>query len=219
MPIRIIAGSRRGTHLATLPGSRTRPLLGRVRQSLFDILGATVEEARVLDLFAGSGAVGLEALSRGAAWATFVDDHPGAHEVIAKNIAKLRFQDRTRLVRGRLPAVIDLIPLAPGTQATNGASGGGEGSSESGRSGESGSGGGTGGFDLVSIMPPYGMALLPPTLEALARRADLVAPGGLIVGQFETGEPVPDPAPTPLLAIDERIYGQTHLVFWRRELS
>ncbi len=61
--------------------------------------------------------------------------------------------------------------------------------------------------------------MLPPTLAALARRRELVAAGGLIVGQFETGEPVPDPAPAPLAAIDERLYGQTHLVFWRWEAS
>jgi len=87
---RIIAGSARGIHLEA-PGPGTRPMGDRVKQTLFAILEPDLPGARVLDLFAGSGAAGLEALSRGAAHATFVDTDRTAAGVIASNL------DRTHL--------------------------------------------------------------------------------------------------------------------------
>ncbi len=84
---RIIAGSARGTRLDA-PGPGTRPLGDRVKQTLFAILAPDLPGSRVLDLFAGSGAAGLEALSRGAAHATFVDRDRIAVEVIARNLAR-----------------------------------------------------------------------------------------------------------------------------------
>ena len=70
--MRVIAGSARGVPLAAPPGNRTRPITDRVKETLFGILGARIPDARVLDLYAGSGAIGIEALSRGAASAAFV---------------------------------------------------------------------------------------------------------------------------------------------------
>ncbi len=71
--MRVIAGTYGGRRLQAPPGTDTRPTADRVREALFSILGERVHDARVLDLFAGSGALGIEALSRGAAEATFVD--------------------------------------------------------------------------------------------------------------------------------------------------
>lgn len=104
--LRIIAGERRGTRLHTLEGASTRPLRGRVREALFNILQFDVPDAEVLDLFAGSGAVGLEALSRGARHATFVEDSRAAQDVIRRNIAKLRYEERATLVGRRLPEAL-----------------------------------------------------------------------------------------------------------------
>lgn len=87
--MRIIAG-KAGRLAIKVPAAVARPTTDFVRQALFSILGERVEQARVLDLFAGSGALGLEALSRGAAACSFVDEHRQAATVIAENLAKAR---------------------------------------------------------------------------------------------------------------------------------
>jgi 16S rRNA (guanine966-N2)-methyltransferase len=84
--VRIVAGEFKGRRLHAPKGQRTRPTADRVREALFSILGP-VDGLRVLDLFAGSGALGIEALSRGAGAATFVDSDPGAVEAIERNLA------------------------------------------------------------------------------------------------------------------------------------
>jgi 16S rRNA (guanine(966)-N(2))-methyltransferase RsmD len=87
--MRIVAGRWGGRRLAAPPGTGTRPTSDRVREALFSILGARVAEARVLDLFAGSGALGLEALSRGAAAVTFVERAPAARRALRANAETL----------------------------------------------------------------------------------------------------------------------------------
>jgi 16S rRNA (guanine966-N2)-methyltransferase len=86
--MRVIAGTYRGASLKAPRGERTRPTSDRVREALFSIL-ASVQDARVLDLFAGSGALGIEALSRGAASATFVDSAAPAVAVVRENLERL----------------------------------------------------------------------------------------------------------------------------------
>ena len=98
--MRIIAGSRRGTTLTKLDAANTRPTADRVRESLFNILqsgrfGQILTDCHVIDLFAGTGALGLEAVSRGAAFAYFVENNGDALTVLRANIAKLRFQSST----------------------------------------------------------------------------------------------------------------------------
>ncbi|MCG6901455.1 MAG: 16S rRNA (guanine(966)-N(2))-methyltransferase RsmD [Rhodobacter sp.] len=106
--MRIISGARRGLKLAEIgkgdAGAHLRPTSDRVRESLFNILtggayGTPIMGARVLDLFAGTGALGLEALSRGAAHVTFVDDGKVANALIRDNIRAMQAQDTTRLIR------------------------------------------------------------------------------------------------------------------------
>lgn len=87
MSPRIIAGRYGGRRIGAPPGTGTRPTSDRVREALFSILGARVAGARVLDLFAGSGALGLEALSRGAATVTFVERAPAALRALQANVA------------------------------------------------------------------------------------------------------------------------------------
>lgn len=89
--MRIIAG-KAGRVAIKVPKAVARPTTDMVRQALFSILGGIVEDARVLDLFAGSGALGLESLSRGAASCTFVDDHRQAVAVIEENLTKSRLE-------------------------------------------------------------------------------------------------------------------------------
>ena len=106
--MRIIAGDYRGRALASVgkgdAGAHLRPTTDRVRESLFNVLmggayGDPITDARVLDLFAGTGALGLEALSRGAAQVTFVDDGRKALGLIKENIALCRAQDEARIFR------------------------------------------------------------------------------------------------------------------------
>ena len=91
--MRIIAGALKGRVLAPVRG-RMRPTAAKVREAVFNILGAAVPGVRVLDLFAGTGALGIEALSRGAAAAVFVEDHPQSLKVLRRNLEDLDLLDR-----------------------------------------------------------------------------------------------------------------------------
>lgn len=95
--MRIISGQRRGHKLEGPKGSGTRPTRELVRESLFNILGGSVEGLLVVDLFAGTGALGLEALSRGAARALFVELNRDNAALIRRNVATLRYEDRGRV--------------------------------------------------------------------------------------------------------------------------
>jgi 16S rRNA (guanine966-N2)-methyltransferase len=99
--MRVIAGRFGGRRLSAPPGAATRPTSDRVREALFSVLGAAVVDARVLDLFAGSGALGLEALSRGAAEATFVDASPAALRAVRANLEALGIAAETRRADAR----------------------------------------------------------------------------------------------------------------------
>ena len=162
--MRIIAGERRGATLATREGLDTRPLRGRVREALFSILQFQLDGRVVLDAFAGSGAVGLEALSRGARHATLVDAARESIDVLRRNVAKLRYDDRTAIVHGRHPEVA--AQLGNGAPAP---------------------------FDLVFLMPPYNTGLGQQALTA-CDRAGALAPVPLIVLELEKREEVVVPA-------------------------
>lgn len=100
--MRIVAGEFRGRRLHTPRGETIRPTADRVREALFSILGPRVPNAMVLDLFAGTGALGLEALSRGAARAVFVDQSPGAIRLIRSNIDLCGAEGRSRIMRAHV---------------------------------------------------------------------------------------------------------------------
>ena len=148
---RVIAGTARGLRLEA-PGPGTRPLADRVKETLFAILEPDLRGAVVVDLFAGSGAAGIEALSRGAARATFVERDRAAVAVIASNLARTHLGgERARIVRS------DAVAWLAGPDAATGAP-----------------------FDIVIVDPPYAeTALLAAALEALgphlAPRARVVA--------------------------------------------
>ena len=97
--MRIIAGEWRGRRLAAPAGRATRPTTDRAREAWMSILAPSLVNARVLDLFAGSGALGLEALSRGAAEATFVEEDPRAIAALRKNVDSLGARDRVTVIR------------------------------------------------------------------------------------------------------------------------
>lgn len=117
--MRVISGTAKGRTLKS-PGAATRPITDRAKESLFNILGARVRGANVLDLFAGAGSVGIEALSRGAHAATFVELDREALRAIRDNLTLTRLADRARIVRldvfkflRRDAGRYDLIYVAP----------------------------------------------------------------------------------------------------------
>ncbi len=149
---RVIAGTARGLRLEA-PGPGTRPLGDRVKQTLFAILEPDLPGAEVLDLFAGSGAAGIEALSRGAAHATFVERDVGAVRVIAANLARTHLADRATLVTADALAWLRRLAIAPNP----------------------------GPFNVVFVDPPYAeTALLAAALDALGPR---LAPGARVVAK------------------------------------
>ncbi|MBI3538314.1 MAG: RsmD family RNA methyltransferase, partial [Chloroflexi bacterium] len=96
--MRVISGTAKGRTLKS-PGAATRPITDRVKENLFNIVGARVREANVLDLFAGAGSVGIEALSRGARFATFVENDREALRTLRDNLELTRLDARARIVR------------------------------------------------------------------------------------------------------------------------
>jgi len=111
---RIVAGLHGGRRLMTPPGRGTRPTSDRVREALFSTLDALTDltGARFADLYAGSGAVGLEALSRGAAHVLLVESDPRAARIARDNVAALRAASAVRLVTGRVAQVLAAAPDA-----------------------------------------------------------------------------------------------------------
>ncbi len=114
--MRIISGSARGKRLATFDGNRIRPTSDRLREALFSILFSrlgTFGNLRVLDLYAGTGALSLESLSRGAVHATLIDENRQAAALIERNARACSVQDRIRLLQGR---VLDMLPQLRGQE-------------------------------------------------------------------------------------------------------
>ena len=118
--MRVIAGKAKGMQLQPVPGTGTRPISDRVKEALFNILGRDVVGARVLDLFAGTGSVGIEALSRGAEQAVFVEKQPKAVSTIQANLRHTRLQAGARIVRADVFQYLrgqaepfDLVYVAP----------------------------------------------------------------------------------------------------------
>jgi len=110
---RIIAGTARGTRLLSVPGDTTRPITDRVKEALFNILGADVTEADFFDLFAGTGSVGIEALSRGARFTRFNDSNRAAVNTIKANLEKTRLKDRAEVLQSDAFALLKRQPDRP----------------------------------------------------------------------------------------------------------
>ncbi len=104
--MRVIAGEAKGRRLVAPAGTTTRPATDRLRESVFGTLGERLVGARVLDLFAGSGALGIEALSRGAAHATFVERDAAALAALRRNLEVTGFADRGTIARGEVAAFL-----------------------------------------------------------------------------------------------------------------
>ena len=121
MSIRVIAGTAKGRRLKLVPGDSTRPIMDRVKESLFNIIGRRIYDANFLDLFAGTGSVGIEALSRGARHALLTDLEPRAIRTISENLqltgfdkqATVRKIDAFTLLKQSADHAYDFIYIAP----------------------------------------------------------------------------------------------------------
>jgi 16S rRNA (guanine966-N2)-methyltransferase len=182
----VIAGSARGVRLRA-PGEGTRPLADRVKQTLFAILEPDLDGARVLDLFAGSGAGGIEALSRGAASATFVEKDQGAASVIEANL-------RATDLAGPAATIIrwDVMRWLGEPNADQS-------------------------FDLVLVDPPYAETEVLGRVLALLGRPDApLATGARVVAKHFWRDRPPDRIGL-LASERDRRFGETALTFYRRE--
>lgn len=187
--MRIIGGSGRGRRILSVPEEMpTRPISARIKQSLFDILRLRIEGARFLDLYAGTGAVGLEALSRGAARVFFVELDRRCLEVIGKNLERAGFSDRGAAHPGSVLEDLSWVGFRAGMSQ----------------------------FDLIFMGPPYKdrekrpLAYTTPTLKRVME-AGLLAPGGIIICQYQVKEPVEIPA--GLAVVRREKYGDSFLTF------
>ncbi len=184
--MRVIAGMARGVPLKAPKGMNTRPTSDRVRESLFAILG-DLSDARVLDLFAGSGAMGIEALSRGATEVIFIDKDRQAVKVIRENLDKTKLQPAAKV----LPVDTLKFLAAPSRYLPSEHR-----------------------FDLAFVDPPYAGGLYEKVLNRLAS-SGLLAPSGLVVVEQPTKMEVLAQIAGFKLQRSER-YGDTTICFYRQ---
>lgn len=162
--MRVIAGSAKGRRLKAVPGLSTRPTADRVKEALFSVLLSRFDLAgsTLLDLFAGTGSIGIEALSRGAERVVFVEQGSSALRVLRANLAACGFADRAEVVP--LPVFRALRELGLRQQRR---------------------------WDGIFADPPFGQALVPRTLAEIAG-AGIVEPGGWVMVEAEAGEELAD---------------------------
>ncbi|QLQ10340.1 MAG: 16S rRNA (guanine(966)-N(2))-methyltransferase RsmD [Nocardioidaceae bacterium] len=194
---RIISGTAGGRRLRTPPGDLTRPTSDRVREALFSALTSefgSLSGLRFLDLFAGSGAVGLEALSRGAAAVTLVDSDRRAAATAAENARMLGFA-QARVLQRPVAAVLASTPAAAGSLVDVEVA--------------------SGAYDIAFLDPPYALAddELHELLEALVERGWL-SPGALVVVERSKRSKAPD-WPEGIVLDTRANYGETTLWYGR----
>ena len=183
--LRVVGGRFRGRILASPPGRALRPSSERVREALFNILehgiaAFDIEGTRVLDLFAGTGALGLEALSRGARFCLFIDDGAEARGLIRRNADALGLIGQCKIWRRDAARLGPCAPQPP--------------------------------YGLIVADPPYGKGLGTRALQSL-RQGGWMEPGAVVA--LEESARAEVAIPEGLRVIDERIYGDTKILFLR----
>lgn len=148
--MQIIGGTAKGFRLRGPGGGKARPIPGNIKKSLFDILTPYIPGSRCLDLFAGTGAIGIEALSRGAQWVTFVECSPRMIRVISGNLDTTGFDGLAKVIRGDVRRVIASLH----------------------RYGES--------FQIIFMDPPYGHGLASETLDIISANMVLDSDGIIV---------------------------------------
>ncbi len=193
--MRIIAGTARGRRIFSVSKNLpVKPISDRMKQSLFDILRPRVPGAKMLDLFAGTGSVSLEALSRGALKAVMVDREPACIKNIHRNLAHLGFEDRARVLKGDILKPLDWLLAYSDND----------------------------GYDIIFMGPPYRdsnnkmLSFSQPSLKNVAD-ARLLAPKGIVVIQTHKTEQFDIPASLEVFRTEK--YGDTLVRFLRASQS
>ncbi len=188
--MRIISGKAKGVRLSALSSKRTRPILDRAKESLFNILGDSLPDNVVLDLFAGTGSLGIEALSRGAKRCLFIDNSTNAIRVIKKNLQDAGFLERSVVLKIN---VFRLLGILKNKHVK---------------------------FDLMLVAPPYKLLDLDcgdrkrifSLLDECVSR-EIINEKGIIVLQHHKKQTVSQESFKQLKIVDERRYGTTQLTF------
>ena len=190
--MRVVTGEAKGRKLKAPRTAGTRPIIDRVKTALFDILSVRVEGARFLDLFAGTGSVGIEALSRGAASATFIEKNYSVLKLVRENLKITGLEDRAETLHMDAFKFLQSYAAENGKQIRE--------------------------YDIIYVAPPQYHEMAARALRLLDN-SQLVPGTGLVIIQIHPKErPVVAAVPLTRLALtDERRYGSTLLMFY--ELS
>ena len=199
--MRIISGFAKGLRLYSPHGQTIRPTSDKAREALFNIIGSHVPDASVLDLFAGTGAIGLEAFSRGAAHITFVDKSQEALLLIRKNVHLFEKIEKSLQTSDKLRPVLSSISIIKEDLGRRRFSGFLQRSFAKSI------------FDLIFLDPPYSKGLCLQTLIALDN-SSILTEHGLIIAEEHSGIELPDRFNT-LTVEDKRRYGDTGFWFYR----
>ena len=187
--MRVIAGSARSLPLKTVPGLSTRPTTDRIKETLFNILQPRPKGCRFLDLYAGSGAIGIEALSRGASQAVFIEKNPAAVRVIEENLTFTRLRERSEVLR--TDALLGISTLERRTGSA---------------------------FDLVFMDPPYGQGEAERTLSKLSG-SSLITEETLIVVEESIRFDPETLSELPFLIVRDKRYKTNRHLFLQRKTS
>jgi len=182
--MRIIAGQAKGRRIAVPPGNAVRPTSDRIKEALFNILGP-VDDQKFLDLYAGTGNVGMEALSRGAAEVVFVEKIHTLVTDLKGNLDQFRFQGRYEIFSLDVERAVERLVQ----EALR--------------------------FDLVFADPPYRKGFVDKTIDLLTRYPSLLAEEGTLVIQHAVAEPLQIATELAFELVDARRYGDTLLSFLR----
>ncbi len=185
--MRIISGSARGTKLITLPGESTRPTLDRVKEPLFSIIQNKILDANVLDLFSGSGALGLEALSRGAKAAVLCDNNIEAIKIIRQNIDKTKMQEKAIVFKESYIKCLEILKSKNMK------------------------------FDLIFLDPPYRTNFAVDALDRILTLDLISKDGIIIIETDDEEKEVEKIRPIDININDIRKYGRVKLMFLSRK--
>lgn len=185
--MRIVGGSAKGRRLCAIKGFSIRPTSDKVREAVFNILGAEFHYKNVLDLFAGTGAMGIEALSRGAEKVTFIDKDASAIKMVNKNLDICGFADKAKVIKMDVILFLEQKPSAFSLQPKA--------------------------FDLIFIDPPYAAGLTGMALEMIDKNK-ILADSGVIVSETSKRAAI-DAKLSGLQEFDKRQYGDTVLRFYK----
>jgi len=191
--MRVVGGRVRGRRLTPFKASGIRPTSDQVREAIFNVLNQGYAGTAVLDIFAGTGAMGIEALSRGASSATFVDNSRGAVAVIKKNLTLCGFEEEGRILNKDALAALACFKAARAAPAARAAR-----------------------FDLIFIDAPYNKTALTKETLRLAAGSGLLGSEGRIVCEVSKKNPI-ESLPEGLTIIKEKTYGDTLIYFIEAE--